>query len=175
MGYELWVMPLLEGEDPTTRARQLVHEAQSRAADPERERRKQRLADLLIARDPALRRFPKDAHAIATALPELTEGEVAHAARTLELYSPGVTIALADEWVDMEVATWPVLGTPETVERLTTLVELICLETGWTCVDGERNEVMADPRSAVERVTGGAVGWGARVAADIDERNRKTS
>jgi hypothetical protein len=155
MGYVLWV------RERGSSAAELVAAAEARAADPVREARKGRLVARLTALEPQLHVFPTDEGALAEALPELSAGAVAHLARSVDLDGwPGVQINLGDDWVTVEIATWPQMAAPEMVERITRVIEAVCDETRWVCVDAERDIAHDEPRTAVEVATGTAVRWG---------------
>jgi len=166
MGYTLAVMPVGRGEDPGGRLRRLVAAAERRPADVATEARRRRLADLVMSLEPGLVPFPRTEAALAAALPDYTPGQIAFLARTIQFDGwPGVQIELADEWVSVEIATWPELTEPGPVHRLTRIVQALCDETGWALVDCEQNAVV-EPTEGIAHATERSAEWGRRVARD---------
>jgi hypothetical protein len=164
MGYELWVMPLGDGADPWETMGRLFASTERVDVSEEIEARRRRLAERLVALEPELAPVPRDRAALAEALPDLTAGQIAHLARTIQLGGwPGVDIRIADDWFEFEIATWQELAEPGPVARLTRLIAAVCEETGWSCVDGERNLVVG-PAEGVAFATRRAAEWGRRVA-----------
>jgi hypothetical protein len=162
MGYTLRLLDTGSAEPPAEVLGALVATAENRAADPEKEARKERIVARLVALEPDLKRFPKKDAALRAALPDLSSGQIDMLARAVELTGwPGVQISLDDDWVTIEVATWPELNQPDVAERLVRVCDSIVEETGWSVVD--ENSTMASPRESVQKALATAAEWGRRV------------
>jgi hypothetical protein len=150
VSYDLYMLRPQPGEDPMDTLERLGAEEEPKAPDPAIAERNRRIADALVALNPAY-----------------TESEIDQ--RDLELVDErGLQITLSDDEASITFPYWDSLDPAQLVQEIEKAATAIAKETGWQLYDPQLEKFLDPARDADEfaRAFGVGVGHVQRIAAE---------
>jgi hypothetical protein len=150
VSYDLYMLKPQPGEDPMDTLERLEEQGEPASADPAAAERNRRIADALLALNPAY-------------------GESAIELRDIELTAEGgLQLTLSDDQASMNIPYWDSLDPAHLAREIDAAAKAIAAETDWQLYDPQLEKFLDPARDADEFVAAFGVGVGhvQRIAAE---------
>jgi hypothetical protein len=174
VSYDLYMLRPQPGEDPIDTLERLEEQEQSASADPAIAERNRRIADALLALNPAYAESEIKHEVIAEQTGvSVEEARARH--RYIELVDEGgLQITLSDEQASINFPYWDSLDPAHLAREIAKAEKVIAKETGWQLYDPQLEKFVDPARDADEFAEAFGVGVG-HVQRIADEHEAESS